>query len=54
MRPETLDWDWLVENIKVNGCKIELGSYETREAARDAYRDAADRFFGEFAEMNRG
>ena len=40
--------------INVNGVRIELGSYETQAAAQDAYRDAAKRFFGEYAEVNRG
>lgn len=39
--------------IVVNGNRIELGSYDTIEEARAAYKDAADRFFGEFAEANR-
>lgn len=35
--------------IKVNGKKIHLGSFSSAEEAHTAYRDAANRYFGEFA-----
>ena len=39
--------------IWVEGNRIELGSYDTVEEAQAAFAEAADRFYGEFAEVNR-
>lgn len=36
-------------SIRVDGKRIHLGSYVERESAEKAYRDAARRYFGEFA-----
>jgi len=35
--------------IRVNGERIHLGSFETQEAAAEAYRQAAIKYHGEFA-----
>ncbi|VWC81513.1 pathogenesis-related transcriptional factor and ERF protein [Burkholderia contaminans] len=37
--------------ICVDMKKIHLGRYKTSEEARDAYADAARRYFGEFANL---
>ena len=39
--------------IHVDWARIELGSFETREEAVNAYKVAADKHFGEFAFHNR-
>ena len=39
--------------IFVDGVEIHLGYFHTKEKARQAYRDAADKYFGEFAYHNR-
>lgn len=39
--------------IQVNGQRIELGSYASREEAMTAYKAGAEKYFGEFAEHNR-
>jgi len=39
--------------IQVNGKRIELGSYASREEAITAYEAGAEKYFGEFAEHNR-
>lgn len=39
--------------IEVRGDRVELGSFETIEEAYNAYHVAADKFFGEFARINR-
>src|SRR6266705_3533398 len=39
--------------IQVNGKRIELGSYASREEAIAAYEAGAEKHFGEFAEHNR-
>ena len=39
--------------IWVEGNRIELGSYNTVEEAQAAFAEAADRFYGKFAEVNR-
>jgi len=39
--------------IKVDGAKIELGSYDTVEEAHKAYYTAAEKILGEYARCNR-
>lgn len=39
--------------IEVNGVRIELGSYASREEAIAAYEAGAERYFGQYAEHNR-
>lgn len=39
--------------IGINGKKISLGWYETQEQAAQAYNDAAIKYFGEFASLNK-
>ena len=39
--------------IQVEGIRIELGSYASREEAIAAYQAGAEKHFGEFAEHNR-
>lgn len=39
--------------IWVDGRRIELGSYDTMEQAKAAYREGAEKYFGEFAFHNR-
>lgn len=39
--------------IWVNQKRIELGSFDTREEAQEAYKVAAEKYFGEFAFHNR-
>jgi len=42
---------WVVE-FKLNGQKIYLGRYLTKEEAAKAYNKAAIKFYGEFARLN--
>jgi hypothetical protein len=39
--------------LGLDGGRIELGSFDTREEAQAAYHAAADKHFGEFARINR-
>ena len=40
-------------NITVNGKRIHLGSFPNQEDAAHAYNEAAAKYFGEFARLNR-
>ncbi len=42
---------WIAE-IRVNGKKVHIGTYSTKEAAALAYNDAAKKYHGVFARLN--
>lgn len=52
-RGVTIHGNGFKARIKVNGVQIHLGTHRTRELAQAAYNTAADKYFGEFARINR-